>query len=198
MKKILLFCFSFVFVLSAWAQDRVITGKVTSAEDGTALPGVNIVVKGSTIGTATDSDGKYSLGINKGAVLFVSFIGYATAEIAVGEQTIIDVSLKLDAKQLSEVVVVGYGTQEKRDITGNVAQISSASIQNLPVASIEQSMQGKAAGVFIESQNGKLGQGVKVRIRGASSLSASNQPLYVVDGIPITSATEQRRILWLI
>ena len=190
MKKILLLCFSLVFVLSAWAQERVITGKVTSTEDGSTLPGVNVVVKGTTNGTVTDAEGKYSLSVPNGATLTFSFIGLKTTEEIVGERSVVDVNMSSDIQQLSEVVVVGYGTQEKRDITGNVAQISSSSIQNLPVASIEQSMQGKAAGVFIESQNGKLGQGIKVRIRGSSSLSASNQPLYVVDGIPITSASQ--------
>ena len=183
-------CFSVIFVLSAWAQDRVVTGKVTSAEDGSSLPGVNVVVKGSTSGTVTDSDGKFSLSIPNGATLVFSFIGLKSTEVLVGERTLVDVQMVADVTQLSEVVVVGYGTQEKRDITGNVASISSAAIQNIPVTSIEQSMQGKAAGVFIESQNGKLGQGIKVRVRGSSSLSASNQPLYVIDGIPVTSASQ--------
>jgi TonB-linked SusC/RagA family outer membrane protein len=173
-----------------FGQTKTIAGKLTSSDDGAPLPGVNIIVKGSTTGTTSDADGSFSISAAESDVLIVSFIGYITKEIPVGTQTSIGISMEPDNRQLSEVVVVGYGTQEKRDITGNIARISSASLQNVPVVSIEQSMQGKAAGVFIESQNGKLGQGIKVRIRGASSLSASNQPLYVIDGIPITSASQ--------
>lgn len=172
------------------AQRRQITGKVVSAEDGTGIPGVNVVVKGTANGTTTDAEGKYSLEASKGDVIVFSFTGLTTREIGVADQTIIDVAMAEDTKQLGEVVVVGYGTQEKRDITGNIAQVSGAAIQNVPVTTIEQSLQGKAAGVFIEAQNGKLGQGIKVRVRGASSLSASNQPLYVIDGIPITTASQ--------
>lgn len=190
MKKNLLFFVALLLVSNAlWAQGRLVSGKVVST-DGNAVPGVNVVVKGTTIGTTTDSDGKYSISVSSGGVLVFSFIGLTTKEVQVGDQTVIDVSMAEDAKQLGEVVVVGYGTQEKRDLTGNIAQVSSAALQNVPVASIEQGLQGKAAGVFIESQNGKLGQGIKVRIRGSSSLSASNQPLYVIDGIPITSASQ--------
>ncbi len=192
MKKILLLKFLLLVMCSSQllAQTKTITGKVTSSDDGSSLPGVNLVVKGSVNGTTSDAEGRYSLSVSNSDVLVVSFIGYATKEVAVGDQTIIDLALQVDTKQLSEVVVVGYGTQAKRNVTGSIAQISSAALQNVPVVSIEQSMQGKAAGVFIESQNGKLGQGIKVRIRGASSVSASNQPLYVIDGIPITSASQ--------
>lgn len=186
-KSLLIFLWLLWFSAGVYAQSRQIAGKVVSVDDGQPIPGVNVVVKGTAVGTTTDAEGKYSIVAKSGDILSFSFIGLATKEISVGDQTIVDVSMAVDAKQLGEVVVVGYGTMEKRDLTGNVAQISGAAIQGVPVTSIEQSMQGKAAGVFIESQNGKLGQGIKVRIRGASSLSASNQPLYVIDGIPVTS-----------
>ncbi len=192
MKKILLLKF---LLLALWsgqllAQTKMVTGKLTSSDDGIPLPGVNIVVKGSTKGTTSDAEGNFSVAAAENDVLVVSFIGYATQEIPVGNQTSINITLLPDTRQLSEVVVVGYGTQEKRDLTGNIASVSSSQLQNVPVASIEQGLQGKASGVFIESQNGKLGQGIKVRVRGSSSLSASNQPLYVIDGIPITSASQ--------
>ncbi|HCW07793.1 MAG TPA: SusC/RagA family TonB-linked outer membrane protein [Cytophagales bacterium] len=192
MKKIILLKFLLLMFCAgeAWAQTKTITGKLTSSDNAAPLPGVNILVTGSSIGTTSDADGNYSISATENDVLVFSFIGYTTKEILVGSQTMINVAMDADLKQLSEVIVVGYGTQEKRDLTGNISRITSSSLQNVPVTSIEQSMQGKAAGVFIESQNGKLGQGVKVRIRGASSLSASNQPLYVVDGIPITTASQ--------
>jgi TonB-dependent starch-binding outer membrane protein SusC len=188
MKKFLLLIFSFVFVLSVWAQDRVITGKVTSTEDGTALPGVNVVVKGTTNGTVTDAEGKYSLSVPAtGASLVFSFIGLKTTEVPVGDRTTVDFSMTSDIQQLSEVVVVGYGSQVKQDLTGNIASVKGEALKGVPVPSFEQALQGRAAGVFVEAGNGKLGQGIKVRIRGSSSVSASNEPLYVVDGVPITS-----------
>jgi TonB-dependent starch-binding outer membrane protein SusC len=191
MKKFLLLCFSFVFVLSAWAQERVITGRVSSADDGSALPGVNVVVKGTTTGSVTDADGKYSLSVpSSGGALVFSFIGLKTTEIEIGDRTIIDVQLGLDITQLAEIVVVGYGTQIKQDVTGNVARLKGDDIRTMPVTSFDQAIQGRAAGVFVETGNGKLGQAVKIRVRGASSISASNEPLYVVDGIPITSQNQ--------
>jgi TonB-linked SusC/RagA family outer membrane protein len=188
MKRILLFMtVMLLLVATAWAQEKMITGRVISSEDGLPMPGVNISVKGTSKGSTTDVNGAYSLNVDSGATLEFSFVGYATQTVVVGNQTSIDVALTSDAKDLSEVVVVGYGTQLKQDLTGNIAGVSGKEIQNTPVLSVEQAIQGRAAGVFIESQNGKLGQGIKMRVRGSSSVSAGNQPLYVVDGIPITS-----------
>ncbi len=191
MKKILLTCVTLVFVLHSWAQERTVTGKVSSVEDGSALPGVNVVVKGTTNGTVTDADGTYLISAPTGDVTLVfSFVGLKTVEVLVGTQAAISVQMEPDFTQLTELVVVGYGTQLKQDLTGNIAKVSGADIQSIPVASFDQAIQGRAAGVFIESGNGKLGQGVKMRIRGSSSLSADNQPLYVIDGIPITSQNQ--------
>jgi len=188
MKKFLLVLFSLVIVSATMAQDRVVSGKVTSAEDGSSMPGVNVVLKGTTAGTVTDTDGKYSLSVPvSGSTLVFSFIGLKTMEIAVGERSVVDVQLEADSKQLSEVVVVGYGSQIRQDLTGNIASVKGEVLSSMPVASFDQALQGQAAGVFVEAGNGKLGQGIKVRIRGASSVSASNEPLYVVDGVPITS-----------
>ncbi len=172
-------------------QERVITGKVTAQDDGTPIPGVNVLMKGTTLGTSTDSDGNYSIFVSgDNVVLVFSFIGYQTSEISVGTRSVVDVQFTSDITQLNEVIVVGYGTQIKQDLTGNIAQVKGETIRNLPVQTFEQSIQGRAAGVFVETGNGKLGQGVKMRIRGASSVSADNQPLFVVDGFIVTSTSQ--------
>jgi TonB-dependent starch-binding outer membrane protein SusC len=193
MRKSLLLVVGALILLSAtsYAQDRAVSGKVTSQEDGSPLPGVNVVVKGTSTGTVTDNDGGYTINISSNDnVLVFSFIGLVTQEVMVGAKSVVDVSMSNDIKQLSEVVVVGYGTQLKQDLTGNIASVKGEVLQNIPVPTFEQALQGRAAGVHIEAGNGKLGQGVKVRIRGSSSVSADNQPLYVVDGIPITSQSQ--------
>jgi TonB-linked SusC/RagA family outer membrane protein len=163
---------------------------VTSAEEGSALPGVSVLEKGTSNGTTTDASGAYRLAVGDNATLVFSFIGLVTQEIAVGNRTTADVQLSADVQSLNEVVVVGFGTQGKRDVTGNIAKVSGATIENTPVPTVEQALQGRSAGVFIQSNNGKLGQGIQVRVRGSSSISASNQPLYVIDGIPVTSESQ--------
>lgn len=190
MRKILLLVGLFMSLnLTLSAQERTVSGKVTSTEDGTALPGVNVVIKGTTVGTVTDLAGNYKLSVPAGGSpsLVFSFIGLNTTEIAIGERSIVDVSLGLDVTQLNEVVVVGYGTQLKQDLTGNIAKVSGDAIQNLSVTTFEQAMQGRAAGVLVTSQNGKLAQGMNIRIRGSSSISAGNEPLYVVDGMIVNA-----------
>lgn len=188
MKKSLLLCFSFAFVLSAWAQDRVVSGKVTSAEDGTTLPGVNVVLKGTTNGTVTDSDGNFKLTVPaSGGTLIFSFIGLQKQEIVIGERSVVDVALGLDIQQLSEVIVTGYGSQLKQELTGNIARVKGSEIANVPLPTVDAALQGRAAGVYVNSQSGKLGQAVTVRVRGTSSISAGSQPLFVVDGVPITT-----------
>jgi len=175
-------CISFVF-----AQNRVITGKVTDQKDGSPLPGVSVTVKGTAgVGTQTDVSGAYKLSVPATAkTLVFRFIGYTPVEIAISN-SVINASLSVDSKQLSEVVVVGYGTQSRASLTGSVSKIKGSDIENIPVPSLESAIQGRTPGVYIQAQNGKLGQGIQVRIRGASSVSAGNQPLYVVDGLPIT------------
>ncbi|HCM77835.1 MAG TPA: SusC/RagA family TonB-linked outer membrane protein [Cytophagales bacterium] len=176
---------------SLWAQERTVSGKVTSEVDGSSLPGVSVLLKGTSTGTVTDVEGNYRLSVpTTGGTLTFSFIGFTTTDVAIGANSVIDVTLSEDVKQLSEVVVVGYGTQLKQDLTGNIAKVSGSQVENIPVPSFEQAIQGRAAGVFVEASNGKLGQGIKVRVRGTSSLSAGSQPLYVVDGVPITSQSQ--------
>ncbi len=148
------------------------------------------MVKGANSGTVTGADGTYSLSVSeKATTLIFSYLGFGTKEVSINGSLI---NLSLDESQsqsLDEVVVVGFGTKIKKDLTGNIARIKGSEIANTPVPNFTQALQGRAAGVFIEAQNGKVGEGVKVRIRGAGSLSASNSPLYVVDGIPINDGS---------
>jgi TonB-dependent SusC/RagA subfamily outer membrane receptor len=190
MKKILLsFLVVFACVTLAFSQNVVITGKVTDQKDGSALPGVSVTVKGSpTIGAQTDINGGYRLAVPAGAQsLTFRFIGYKDAEATISG-SVINVQLETDSKLLNEVVVVGYGTQKRQSITGSIASVSAKEIENTPVTTLEQAIQGKAAGVVIQSNNGKLGQGIKISVRGTSSVSAGTQPLVVLDGVIINSS----------
>ncbi len=188
MRKILLscllLCLSTVFVYS---QDKTVTGKVTSATDGQPLPGVSVSVKGaSTVGTQTDADGNFRLSVPSSAkTLVFRYIGFKETEIAVSSN--MSIRLEDDQTQLSEVVVVGYGTQIKQDVTGSISGVKAKDIENLPLTTFENALQGRASGVFINQGSGKLGQGINIRIRGISSISASSQPLFVIDGIPVES-----------
>src|SRR5579871_310088 len=138
MKKFLLLCFSFGFAISVWAQDRVVTGKVTSADDGSPLPGVNVVLKGTTNGTVTDADGGYKINVPAdGGQLVFSFIGLQTSEISIGDRAVVDVQLGLDVKQLSEIVVTGVGVAtDKKKLGISVESISADKLPNIPTASI--------------------------------------------------------------
>ncbi|PLK45573.1 TonB-dependent receptor [Emticicia sp. TH156] len=181
----------FLFI-SFWgnAQDVDVTGKVTSTEDGSPLPGVSITVKGTTRGTTTNIDGTYKISVPANGTLQASFIGFASLEQPINNRRIVDFNLVPTTKDLNEVVVTGYGSQIKRDLTGNIAKIKAAEIADVPATTFEQSIQGKAAGVQINQGTGKLGQGIQVRVRGQSSVGASNQPLYVLDGIPLTQESQ--------
>ncbi|WP_230688305.1 SusC/RagA family TonB-linked outer membrane protein [Hymenobacter jeongseonensis] len=169
------------------AQNRTVSGAVTGS-DGASIPGVTVIVKGGTQGTSTDVDGKYSLSVPQEAkTLVFSFVGYASQEAAIGSGSNINVTLKADATGLDEVVVVGYGTQSRRDLTGNVATVSGKEIKSLPVQSFDQALQGRASGVNITTPNGVLNAPPVIRIRGVNSISLSGAPLFVVDGIPTYS-----------
>lgn len=171
----------------AHAQERVVTGKVLSSEDNQGLPGTNVLIKGTGIGTVTDSEGNYRIEVaSSDATLVFSSIGYSTVEELVGGRSVINVSLVLDVTQLSEVVVVGYGTVKKSDVTGALSRVTEDVILERPAQNMFQALQGKAAGVNISS-NFKPGELPVVRIRGNRSLTATNEPLYVVDGIPLVS-----------
>jgi len=187
MRKLLLFCvLSVLFIGQAFAQ-KTVSGKVTDSETGEALPAVSIGVKGTTTGTVTDFDGNYRLSVPENGILVFSFVGFQSQEVEIGNQTTINISLAGDNKVLTEVVVVGYGEQTKADLTGSIAQVGAKQIKDLPITSVESGLQGRAAGVYINSGSGKLGEGMQIRVRGSSSVSAGTQPLFVVDGIIITS-----------
>ncbi|GAB2768465.1 TonB-dependent receptor [Hymenobacter latericoloratus] len=171
---------------SATAQTRTVSGRVTDAS-GSALPGVTVLERGTTNGTSTGADGSFSLSVQPGATLVLSSIGFETQNVVVGDRTSVAISLKSSATELGEAVVVGYGTQTKADVTGSVTQLSAKDVENVPTVSFEQAIQGRAPGVQINQSSGKLGAGVQIRVRGSSSVTASNQPLYVIDGIPVTS-----------
>jgi len=170
---------------SGYAQDKVIKGKITDAS-GLPLPGANVLIKGTQKGTDSDFDGKYSLSVPSGSVLVFSFVGSKTQEITVGQSSEINVVLKEENNALEEVVVVGYGTKKKKDLTGSIVSVDAEDIASRPVVNAVQAMQGKAAGVDISS-NERPGQVGNITIRGARSISASNSPLYVVDGIPMNT-----------
>jgi TonB-dependent starch-binding outer membrane protein SusC len=177
--------------LMSVAQDRTISGKVTASEDGTTLPGVNVVLKGTTIGISTDANGNYKLSVPSGdGTLIFSFIGLSTQEIEIAGRSVIDVSLSLDAQQLSEVVVVGYGTQDKRTLTSAISSIKGSDIASLPVQSFDQAMIGKASGVQVTIPTGILGQAPRIRIRGNNSITSGQSPLYVIDGVPSISGNQ--------
>lgn len=166
--------------------DKTIKGKV-SDEAGEKVPGVSIVLKGSTTGTVTDAEGTYTINVpDAGGTLIFSSVGFLSQEVPIGSSANIDVKLATDSKALTEVVVVGYGSQLKREITGAVQTVSAADIKDVPVSQITQKLQGRLAGVQINQTTGKPGQGMSVRVRGQVSVSAGSDPLYVIDGFPIT------------
>src|SRR5215210_5008812 len=168
------------------AQTRI-SGRVIDAKTNAPVSGATVSVKNNTnISTATAEDGSFSINAPANARLVVSFIGYKRIELAASAASA-PIRLLQGEATLNEVVVVGYGTSLRRDITGSVAKVSARDINNTPVTSFESAIQGRASGVFVQQQNGKVGQGINIRIRGASSISAGNEPLYVVDGIPLTS-----------
>ncbi|RFS23279.1 TonB-dependent receptor [Chitinophaga silvatica] len=179
-----------ILSIFSFAQVGQLTGKVTDAKDGTPLPGVTVKVKNSNIGTITDATGTYHLSVPSSAVfLTFSFVGFADHEIAIAGHSTINIALQSGNKDLSEVIVVGYGTLTKKDVTGSISKVASKEVENQPVASLESAIQGKVPGVVIESGSGKVGQGIKVRVRGTSSISASSQPLYVIDGMPVNTTS---------
>ncbi|AKD56594.1 collagen-binding protein [Spirosoma radiotolerans] len=173
------------------AVDIPITGKVTD-EKGDGLPGVSVVVKGSTQGATTDGEGSFRITVpDANATLVFSFVGYGRKEVVVGNRTSLNVALAPDDQTLNEVVVVGYGSQLKKEITGAVQTVSAAEIKDLPVSQIGQKLQGRLAGVQINQTTGKPGQGISIRIRGQVSVTAGSDPLYVIDGFPITGNIAQ-------
>jgi TonB-dependent starch-binding outer membrane protein SusC len=188
-KNLLSLLFSVFIGLQVFAQDKTVSGKVTSSEDGTPLPGVSITVKGTTKGASTDANGVYKISTPANSILVFSYVGFTMREIQINNQTIIDLQLSPDAGVLNEVVVVGYGQQSKKLSTQTIATVGSKAIANRPVLSPQELLQGQAAGVQMVGSSGLLGANPVIRIRGAASITGGGQPLFVVDGVPLNDGT---------
>lgn len=173
--------------ISLDAVEKVISGIIKDKESGGVLPGVSILEKGTSNGTITDQNGKYTITVSDNAILVFSFIGYSPIERSANDKAGFNIELLTDAKQLSEVMVVGYGTQTKAEFTGSAVRISGEAIKEQPVQSFDQALSGRAAGVSIAQPNGVLNNPPVIRIRGVNSISLSSYPLVVVDGIPINT-----------
>ncbi len=191
MRKYLLVLFALAFAFSAFAQERTISGKVTSAEDGGGLPGVNVVLKGTANGTVTDAEGNYKLSVpSTGGTLVFSFIGYGTQEVAIGERSVVDAGLSTDVEQLTEVVVTAQAIQQdKRALGYSVTSVGGNVVAQKPEADLARLLQGKIPGVNITNTGGVSGTGTNIVIRGYTSITGSKQPLWIVDGVPFNSNT---------
>jgi TonB-linked SusC/RagA family outer membrane protein len=188
MKKSYLLVLLFLIGLSnfAFAQDRQVSGKVTSATDGIGIPGVNVIVKGTTNGAVTDGSGNYVVTVPaEGSVLVFSSVGSTAEEITVGNQTVINVALVDDIKQLGEIIVTGYSTVTKEDLSSSIAVVGGQELAQRPNPSVDQLLQGRASGVQVTAVNGKPGANAFIRIRGTGSITGGNQPLLVVNGVQI-------------
>ncbi len=193
MKQVLLKMMLSLAILISWqfaeAQGRAVAGKVSDA-GGNPLPGVSVTVKGTTQGAITDVGGKFSVQAANGATLVFSYIGYKAQDVKIGSQTTLDVTMEEDAAALSEVVVVGYGTQKKSQMTGAISQVTAKQITEMPLTNLGQALQGRAAGVDVSQSGSKPGAAPRILIRGRRSFNAGNDPLYVVDGIPLSAGYE--------
>ncbi|WP_321348063.1 TonB-dependent receptor [uncultured Draconibacterium sp.] len=185
--KVVLFLFAMLSITLGYAQVKTVTGNVSDAGSGEPLPGVTIVVKGTTQGTITDFDGNYSIDVEQGQTIVLSYIGYNPQEIVISASNQVNVQLEQSMENLDEVVVIGYGQVKKEDATGSVAAVSSDDFNQGAITSPQELVTGKIAGVQITNSGGAPGEGSTIRIRGGSSLSASNDPLIVIDGVPISS-----------
>ncbi|WP_025741578.1 SusC/RagA family TonB-linked outer membrane protein [Aquimarina pacifica] len=178
------------FATSLYAQETIISGKVTET-DGLPMPGATILVKGTNQGVTSDFDGKYSISAGPDATtLIFSYLGFTTKEVAIDNRTTINIQLTEDTATLEQVVVVGYGTQRKKDLTGAVASIGEKELQKSPIVSLDQSLGGNVSGVFIANRGGDAASPINVRIRGVGT-TGNNQPLFVVDGIPLVQTSNQ-------
>ncbi|MBK6265230.1 SusC/RagA family TonB-linked outer membrane protein [Marivirga sp. S37H4] len=193
MKKILLTCFMLVFVLYAWAQDRTVSGKVTDANTGEGLPGVNVLLKGTGTGVNTDLDGNYKISVpSDGGTLVFSFIGMTKQEVNVGARSVVDIQMVTDVQQLSEVIVTGIGVERQAKSLGYSTQnLDAEEITKAANTNLLNSLQGKVAGVQISQSTGALGGATRIVVRGPASFTNGNQPLFVIDGVPIDNTQRQ-------
>ena len=192
MSRVLLFL-SFLFFFgftSTYAQNRQLTGTVKDKTDGQALVGVSVTVKDSKSGVSTDANGGYKIAVpGKGAIITFAYVGYKTRVVTLADQTKLDISLEEDANNLQEVTVnIGYGSVRKEALTGSVSSISGKDIDQFPVSTAAQALAGKLAGVSVTTTEGSPGAEVVIKVRGGSSLTGDNSPLYIVDGIQVENA----------
>src|SRR5678815_4480257 len=192
MRKLLLLVIGQLFLLSGiLAQDRTLTGKVTD-ENGSPIQNVSVLVKGTKIGTVTKADGSFALSVPSTATtLVISSVSYETQNVTIGTSNVIEVKLKPNTNPMNEVVVVGFTTtRKKRDEAGAISSVKASQLENFPNASLDKALQGQAAGVMVQSNNGIPGGAINVRIRGSSSIQAGNDPLYVVDGVQMNTRND--------
>jgi len=191
LKKTLLLLMGFCFALNLNAQQKTITGVVTAEADGLGLPGVNVIVKGTSTGASTDFDGNYTINVSgNDAILTFSYIGYVSKDVTVGGNNTVNVTLAEDLAALDEVVVVGYGTRKKSHLTGAIAKVGGAEVAAIQATRVDDALAGKLPGVLIQNQDGSPGAAPKIQIRAASSISSASNPLIVVDGYPISGGIE--------
>ena len=182
--KLLGIAFVMLCMQNAFSQVKTVTGLVTD-EAGVPMPGVNVLIKNTTNGTSTDFDGKYAINdVKENSVLVFSYLGFATQEIPFIGKNVMNITLMEDASKLDEVVLIGYGTSKRKDLTGAIASVSAEELKDQPFSSVDQALTGKAAGVTVSQNSGAPGGGVSIKIRGITSLYG-NEPLYVIDGTPI-------------
>lgn len=182
-----------LFAVIAIAQDIQVTGKVTSADDGSILPGVSVYIKGTTTGTTSDINGTYSLDVPADATLVFSFIGMKTVEVPVNSMNTIDIALESDVTGLEEVIVVGYGVTTKASFVGSSSVVKSDEISIVPTSSFEKTLQGNVTGLLASSSSGTPGSNTNILIRGIGSINASTEPLFIVDGVPVASGDYAQR-----
>ena len=188
MKNIMLFFLALLFSSQVMAQQGRINGIVIDGKDGTPMAGANVQIKGTTNGAITDVDGKFSLNVTTdGSTLVITSVGYKSQSMKIGSKRDFKITLEENSEVLNEVVVVGYGTMKKKDLTGSVGSISGDNLKNIPVPNIDQALQGKIAGVQVTSNSGTPGAATTIRIRGVNSLG-DNEPLYVIDGVQMSGA----------
>ena len=174
-----------VFAQTIFAQGKTVTGKVTDSKDGSPVPNASVTIKGTNLGTTTDAGGNFRIAVENNAVLVITSVGFGSTEVTVGTQTQLTIQLTSTQGTLNEVIVVGYGTQRKRDLTGAVATVSAKDFVKGALQTPEQLIAGKVAGVQITPNSVAPGSGSRIRIRGGASLNASNDPLIVIDGVPV-------------
>jgi TonB-dependent starch-binding outer membrane protein SusC len=190
MRKLVILFFLLCFLLpEVLAQQNTISGTVTGPEDKTPLIGATVQLKAKTSGTVTGLGGKYSINASKGDTLEFRYVGMKVKDLVVDTSAIIDVMLEYEVIGVNDVIIVGYGTQTRTKVTSSISKVDGVSIKNLNVQSVEQALQGKSAGVYIESSTGKSSSAIRMRIRGSASINATCQPLFVVDGIPLSTET---------